>query len=193
MGIYKKLAVAVLVLTLILCGSFSVCAADEDINWDDIEWNGRLLYEYFQSEHEASLRSWLLEVDYGKLFYLDTMTDGAVSDWYSGIVFDRFVADPYGLIQTLALEDDAIQKDVMGSIVYGSDWRTFGQFLGSIRLPQSATPTEKAILAEIIRIAREEFYIEVPNTGDPIALSAALLILSATGCAICLVKRKKIA
>ncbi|MBQ8580212.1 MAG: hypothetical protein IJ448_05915 [Oscillospiraceae bacterium] len=191
MCIYKKITIAVLVLALILCGSFSVCAADEDINWDDIEWNGHLLYEYFNSEHRASLESWLRKLDYSKLFYFSTITDGAVSDWYSGIVFDRFVEDPYGLIQALALEEAVMQKNVMGSIVYGSDWRNFGQFLGNIRLPQSATPTEKAILAEIIRITRDEFYIDVPYTHDPIALPAALLLLSAAGI-VCLTKRKRV-
>ena len=192
MGIYKKIAVAVLVLALILCGSFSVCAADEDINWDDIEWNVHLLYEYFNSEHRASLESWLRKLDYSKLFYFSTITDGAVSDWYSGIVYDRFAEDPYGLIQALALEDAAMQKNIMHDIVYGGSYyySTFGQFLGSIRLPQSATPTEKAILAEIIRIARDNWYIDVPNTGDPIALPATLLILSAAGI-VCLTKRKK--
>lgn len=196
MGIYKKITVALLALTMILCGSFSTYAADDPIDWSKIDWENTSIWDYVDMKSmtlDPSLGQWLLdEADYSLMFYITSKGDGALSYDTNRIRCDRFMSDPYGLIQALALEDAAMQEDVMRGIASAGDWRTFGQFLGSIRLPQSATPMEKAILAEIIRIARDEFYIDVPNTGDPIALPAALFILSAAGI-VCLKKRWKTA
>ncbi|MBQ8580210.1 MAG: hypothetical protein IJ448_05905 [Oscillospiraceae bacterium] len=164
----------------------------ESIDWDQVDWTYDSAVDYFNTPYWPSLHTWLVEQDdYSLVFRVTAKGDGAWSDTKGCVLFEKLVADPYGLIQALALEDAAMQEGVMHSIVYYGSWYSaFGQFLGNIRLPQSATPTEKAILAEIIRIARDVFYIEVPNTGDPIAMPAALLLLSAAGI-VCLTKRKK--
>ncbi len=191
----KNTIILSLLLSIILCSAFSVSATDEPIDWNEIDWTTTSIREFVDTSImllDPSLEKWLLEeADFSVMFLATSKADGALGEVTSKIRYERFVEDPYGLIRALALEDAAMQENVMGSIVYGSDWSTFGQVLGSIRLPQSATPMEKAILAEIIRITREEFYIEVPNTGDPIALSAAALLFSAAGI-VCL-KRKKTA
>ncbi|MBQ8580211.1 MAG: hypothetical protein IJ448_05910 [Oscillospiraceae bacterium] len=190
----KTTIILSLLLSIILCSAFSANATDEPIDWSKIDWDTVSIYDYVDQylTLDPSLEAWLLEeADYSLMFKITSKGDGAFAETTCRIRYERFLADPYGLIQVLALEEPVMQENVMGSIVYGSDWRTFGQFLGSIRLPQSATPMEKAILAEIIRIARDVFYIEVPNTGDPIAMPAALLLLSAAGI-VCLTKRKRV-
>lgn len=190
----KTTIILSLLLSIILCSAFSANATDEPIDWNEIDWTTTSIREFVDTSImllDPSLEKWLLEeADFSVMFLATSKADDALSEVTSRIRYERFVEDPYGLIQALALEEAVMQENVMGSIVYGSDWRTFGQFLGNIRLPQSATPTEKAILAEIIRIAQDVFYIEVPNTGDPIAMPAALLLLSAAGI-MCLTKRKR--
>ena len=188
----KTTIILSLLLSIILCSSFSANATEEPIDWSKIDWENTNPLDYFGTPHWSSLIKWLEgEAEYSLMFYITSKGDGAWGEAAGDICYDRFAADPYGLIQALALENAIIQERVMSCIAGGGRWHpTFGQFLGSIRLPQSATPMEKAILAEIIRIAREECYIEVPSTGDPIALPAALLLLSAAGIA-CLTKRKR--
>lgn len=190
----KTTIILSLLLSIILCSAFSANATDEPIDWSKIDWENTNPTDYYGTPNWPSLNKWLVEeADYSIMFYITSKGDGAFGDGAASICFTRFVEDPYGLIQALALEDAAMQEDVMRNIVYGGRYySTFGQFLGNIRLPQSATPTEKAILAEIIRITRDEFYIDVPYTHDPIALPAALLLLSAAGI-VCLTKRKKTA
>ena len=194
----KTTIILSLLLSIILCNAFSATATDEHIDWNEIDWNTTNIMEFIDTDVirvDPSLEKWLLDEAEFSVMFLATSRVGsaAAMEEICRIRYERFWADPYGLIQALALENAAMQENVMHDIVYGGSYyySTFGQFLGSIRLPQSTTPTEKAILTEIIRITRDNWGIEVPNTGDPIAMPAALLLLSAAGI-VCLTKRKRV-
>ncbi len=172
---------------------------DENIDWNQVDWEIESPMDYFNTPYWRDLQTWLREeTDISLMLYVSNQLHDTAAQTLPDMYFERFVADPKGMIRALALENAKVQENVMQDIVVaGAEYRlmgtpeAFGKFLGSIHLPQSATTTEKAILAEMIRRTKDDYGIDVPYTGDPIALSAAALLLSAAG-TVCL-KRKKTA
>ena len=160
-------------------------------NMDKSQWHSLFIYLW----HEE---------DFPRLFKIQPYTEGAAAgdwvarQWFSNM-YVMFEEDPYSVIQALATQDTQMRQLVIDNFLKrnlestGAYTReTFAKLLGSIRLPQSATEGEKAILAELIRRTTEEYGVEVPNTGDAIALTLAMLAVSAGGI-LCLTRKKKIA
>lgn len=171
------------------------------VQWDEIDWDSinvsnmlREMYRYMFQQQDLSLFNdlcdWLeTEGELYQVFLAKLGSDGYMSQSLSTVLYRRFAADPYYMIQAIALEDGYTQFILTGAISYGmSKPDEFSQVLGSVELPDTATDAERAVWAAILREAEEDWNV-VP-TGDTIAIPAALLLASTLGLALLISKKR---
>ena len=217
MKIGKILAASLLLVTILLGSAFAVSAEETDwsqvdwtqVDWYEIDWNQvdwentdihamiRALYSNLDKDDGGKRlpRFWDWVKEYASnhvLFLISNNTDAASSEMVSDVLYKRFKADPYGVIQALALEDEALQERVVGCICYGGyPPDEFSQVLGAVQLPDSATDAEIALWQAILYRAENSWGV-VPSTGDQILIPAVLLLVSTLGLAALVAYRKRL-
>ena len=215
-----KTMIAFVLLTALLVGiPILASATDEEIDWSQVDWTQvewenldwssvdwenvdvkamlRAIYNSYDGNisDEEFCRFWAWveeEADISTIFLISGYTDGASAEEVSRKLHKRFKADPYYVIQTLALEDEATQERVVGCICYGFyNPVEFSQVLGAVQLPDTATDAEIAVWQAILYRAENSWGV-VPSTGDEISVAIALLLTSAIGLTALVTYRKRL-
>lgn len=218
MRYWKISLIALLVISIFL--GVPALAAGEETDWSQVDWTqvDWLEIDYNQVDWEnTDIRAMILAI-YSNLdeesagnrltrfwdwvenhapahvvFLITEGTDAASAEMASSVLYKRFKADPYAVIQALALEEESTQERVIGCICYGFyNPNEFSQVLGSIHLPDTATDAERAVFQAILDRAKNNWGV-VPSTGDQIWIPAALLLVSTLGLAVMIGGKKRLA
>ena len=167
-----------------------------EINWDTVDVSEMMdeMDRYMDAQRDFSLFydlcNWLEQEGEPKhIFAVMYNSDGMSAQILSNVLYRRFVLDPYGIIQAIALEAEDSQYLLASAIVFG--YRTEEELslvLGGVELPETATDAERAVWAEIIREA--ELRLDVVPTGDGIGMPMILLLASTAGLALLVSKKR---
>lgn len=200
-----KKMLAILMMLVICCTvllAVPVCAKEEVdhvVNWDNVDWETADLSDYLEDmyyfntwtswmEKYASLEK-LMEVAKAK-------PDGAYAAAYAYALGIRFMQEPQAVIRALAQADgdhrERIARLIATSEAYLAEKVDIVKLLTELKLPADATAEEKAALNMIIGYVEQYNNVEIPRTGDPIALVMGLMALSGT-CLAVMAKRKELA
>lgn len=220
MRYFKTGLIVVLLLSVLLSASIVAFASEEETDWSQVDWNQvdwyqidwnqvdwentdiramimamySRLYEDTEGKRLSRFWDWAEnEASWHILFKISMHTDAASAEAASGVIYDRFAVDPYGLIRALAQEEAAVQEEVIRKLCYGGYHPdVFGRVLGSVQLPDTATEEERTVWQAILAHAEERWDV-VPVTGDGIYAPVALLLASALGLAALVVNKKRFA
>lgn len=216
MRLWKMTMAFVLLIALLVGIPVFAFAAGEETDWSEVDWTKvdwyqidynqvdwentdiramlRALYSnLYVSDGTSRFWDWAEnESTWHILFKISMCTDAAASEDASGVIYDRFSMDSYGLIQALALEEADVQKKMIERLCYGGyPPEEFSQLLGTVQLPDTATDAEIAVWQDILYCAENSWGV-VPSTGDGIFVVIALLLVSAMGLAALMTYRKRL-
>lgn len=191
-----------LVVVILLGGAVAVSATENEVDWENYDW-ASYDWENF-STTDVSAKEWgsmckwfRSEADLKLLFDISMKVDGYRSEGMGGVLFERFIRDPVGLIMALSLEEETVQTHVSSSIVYFGvyDPAEFEQFLNGLILPENAGAGARNILVQIVCVAdgTRGMNITNPQTGDSISVAVLLMAASGLGLAVLLNRRKLLA
>lgn len=190
----RKPISVLLAIIICLCGATVVCAAEEQIDWANYDWEN---FSFVGLEHEewVPMREWLrAEADLDLLFNIKMKSDGYFSEDMSSLLYERFKKDPVVVISALSLEEETVQTHILISIVYaGAYYPTeFTQLLNGLTLPEDAGPEAMNILVQMVSRSKETWGLDItnPHTGDPVGIAALLMTASGLGAALIWRRRK---
>ena len=185
-----------LAAVILLCGATVVCAEEEQTDWANYDWENYKYADLSAQEWGSACKWFRSEADVELLFDMAMKTDGYRSEGMDGILSDRFMEDPIGLITALSLEEEKIQTHIIQSVVFGiSDRAGFVQLMNGLTLPEDAGPVAMSILVRLVNHAEESWRLDItnPHTGDPMGIAALLMAFSGLGTALLWKKRRIVA
>lgn len=117
--------------------------------------------------------------------------DGYIATGYSFALVRRFMQEPLAMLAAIARGDEVYQENLVQFLApYDMyDEAELFNFLSELQLPANAT-AEREILNKIVDYAKEHYGVDIPRTGDPIAMALATLLLSGTGLALTIRKKR---
>ena len=199
----KKLLTITLSLSL-LCATLlfvPASATEEDaiIDWNTVDWDTFNLLEYCESDNGDtdwirldSWSSWMKnEATLEQLMEVVKAKMGSYqSPLYSDALVYRFIKEPLAMLTAIAHADEAYQDRFIKYLTpFYEDEVDLIKTLAEVKLPAEAT-AEREILNQIIDRAKQRNGVDIPRTGDPIAMALAALLLSGTGLALTIRKKR---
>jgi len=110
---------------------------------------------------------------------------------YEGVLQKRFAQEPLATLTAMSQADEAYHDRFIQYLTpYYEDEVDLIKALAEVKLPADAT-AEREILNKIIDRAKQLNGVDIPRTGDPIALALAALLLSSTGLATLAIRKKR--
>ena len=187
---------AILTLSLVFCGAFSVYADSTltEVDWENYDWENFSIIGMEDSTWNA-MCDWFRTVgDLRTLFFVAQRTDGFYTTDISSIMSQRFMADPETVLYALAKEEENTWKACSQHLILETyDCNAMVEILETVELSGADAEKGYEILAYMIDYAENLYRMEIhnPKTGDSVGVFVALLAISGLlGCTL-LTQRKR--